>query len=72
MVRIPPNEVDVVPRKRAGVHLEGILDQVADLDRFDDAGHLGVALLHGHNVFDVVDVAGQLLKLADRIGLLRG
>ena len=33
-----------------------ILDQLGHLDLFLDAGHLGVILLHGHDLFDVVDV----------------
>ena len=50
---------DAVAHEGAGVHAQAILDQLVDSDGFGDAAQLGVALLHGHGLLDVLDIIAQ-------------
>ena len=60
----------------AGVHAEGILHQLLGAERFDDADHGGVGLLHRDDLLDVVDVFLEGIEffeqaVAFRDGMLR-
>src|SRR5439155_3114749 len=39
-----------------GIHTQSIIHQLHSRDGFHNAGHTGVGLLHGDNIFDVFDI----------------
>ena len=54
-----PDHPDIVTSKAARVHAQRIFDQLRNLDSLDGAGNLGVALLHGDDIIDMIDVFAQ-------------
>ena len=56
--------------KRRRIDLEGVFHQTGQGNFFDDAGNARIALLHGDDVFDVIDVFGQLLQFVQSVFLL--
>ena len=62
---------DVVPIQGGCVDLEGVIQQLAQINRFLQPGHLGVILLHRDNLVDVLEIVGQGLQLLQH-GLLFG
>ena len=52
--------------------MQGIIDQSRHGQGFIDAGDLGIALLHRHNLFDVFDMLTDGAHLLDQLALLAG
>src|ERR1051325_4748497 len=48
-----------VALERSGVQAQAVLDEIGHLDGLPDARHLGVALLHVHDILDVFDVLAE-------------
>ena len=48
------------------IHLQAVLHQHPDVERLDQAAAPGVALLHGDDFLDVLDVAAERRELLDR------
>ncbi len=57
--------------ERADVHGERILDQLMRRQIFEDAADFGVALLHRDDLFDVLDVAPELIGFLEELGVFR-
>ena len=51
-----PDQLDVMPLKRGDVQAQGVFDQFRCLQILIDAGQPGVALLHRHDLLDMLDV----------------
>ena len=62
--------VNVVPGERGGIDLQRVLHQLDGGDGLHDAGHLGVTLLHGDDLFDVVNVLHKLFEFLQLGGLI--
>ena len=65
-------QLHVVPGERGAVDLDGVIDQLRGVDGFDDARDFGVALLHGDDLLDVLDVLQELLEFLQQSGLFVG
>ena len=61
---------DVVARKTVHVELERILDERFDRHHFGKARNPRIGLLHGHDILDVLDIAGEQLDLGLRFQAL--
>ncbi len=57
-------ETNLVTIERGGIDLNGVLDELTNLDRLLNARDLRVALLHGNDLIDVLDVFAELAQLA--------
>ena len=47
----------VVTNERSFVHAQGVLQQLSHCDVFEHTGNLRVALLHGNDLIDMLDVS---------------
>ena len=65
-----PGDLDRVAQVSCGVHFESAIHEIGGRHAFQDAGHFGVALLHGDDFFDMFDVARQFLQFLDQLFLL--
>ena len=61
-----------MPRQAAGIHAQGIFNQIRDVHDFGDSGDFGIVLLHGHNVFNVFHILAERFQFRDRFLLLSG
>jgi len=64
------DDLDLVPGDGALVQAQCVFEEIDGVERFDDAGDAGVILLHGHDFLDMVDVAGKLIDLFLKLGVL--
>ena len=62
--------LDGVPLQGGGIDLDGILDQLGDIDDLLHAGDLGIALLHGDDLVDMLDVLAQVAEFEQKEALL--
>ena len=60
------DDLDSMPGQGRRIDLEGVFHQAGQGHFLDDPGNAGIALLHGHDVFDVINVFCQLLQLRAR------
>ena len=57
--------------KCADVHRNRVLHETIGRQIFKDATDFGVTLLHRHDLFDVLDVAPELIDFFKKLGVLR-
>ncbi len=50
------DDFDAMPGEGANVQAQAVLDQAGKVDDFPDPGYLGIALLHGDDILDVLNV----------------
>ena len=67
-----PNKLNRMTRQRAGIHQQGVFDQIGYFYSFGHAGKPGVVLLQRHDFFDMVDVFDQQFQLFKHGRLLPG
>ena len=53
-------DADLMALEGGGVNLDGVFHKLGYGDRFEHAGDFRVALLHGHDLLDVIDVLGPI------------
>ena len=56
--------------KCSNVHRNCVFDQVMCSQIFKDAADLGVALLHRHDLLDVLDIASELIDFLEKLNVL--
>jgi len=64
-------EGDAVAGQGPIVHAHGVFEQIARRQPLDHARHAGVTLLHGDDLLDVLDIAGDALHLPAPVAMLR-
>jgi len=67
-----PNDFDVVPAECGRIHAQGVLEKVGGRERFHDADHLRVVLLHADDVLDMIDIASQRFQFGEQALLFAG
>ena len=53
-----------MPLEGTDVHRDRVLHELFRLEVFENAADLGVALLHGHDLLDVFDIAREQIDFA--------
>ena len=69
-VSVIANNLNPVPIQRRGIYLQRVFGQARDRDRLDHPGNSGVALLHGDDLLDVVQVLREQIEFLEHFGPL--